>query len=328
MSATAGAEIADGILVSAAGVTIRIGEERFGVLAVYSEVRREFSLQDVSFCQAVANVLASAMQRTRAEAELIENQRRLADAETEDKLQRAERLASLGTLAGGIAHEINNPLNAIWMTAELAKQRLSAGRDVAGLSELLDRIVAECRRSAAITRGVLSFASQDGKLPRTTVNVNATARTLPDLLHRKLERHGTALVLDLGEGLPEIEAHPIEIERVLSNLVQNAAEQGAKRITLETAVADEGSGIRIRVVDDGPGIPPAIIQRIFDPFFSTRRAAGGTGLGLSLVHRFVDNLGGTVSAANRPGGGAVFLVELPGPKAAPAEKPALPRAAS
>ncbi|HUO81864.1 MAG TPA: CheR family methyltransferase [Gammaproteobacteria bacterium] len=324
---TAAVDVPDRMPASAAGVAIRIGEECFGVLAVFSAGQRDFSAQDVSFCQAVANVLASAVQRARGEAELIENQRRLADAETQDKLQRAERLASLGTLAGGIAHEINNPLNAIWMTAELAKQGLSAGRDAARLSELLDRIVAECRRSAAITRGVLSFASRDGKLPGTTVNINATARTLPDLLHRKLERHGAALVLDLDEGLPEIEAHPIEIERILSNLVQNAAEQGAKRITVETAAADEGAGIRIRVMDDGPGIPPAIMQRIFDPFFSTRRAAGGTGLGLSLVHRFVDNLGGMVSAANRPAGGAEFVIDLPGAQAAPAAEPALRRPA-
>ncbi|MGH8496807.1 MAG: chemotaxis protein CheB [Gammaproteobacteria bacterium] len=295
-------------IVSGMSVLVEAEGKPFGVLKVHSCERRKFSQRDVDFLQSMANVLGLAVRRSTSEAQLIE--RRHAHDVTVEKLRRAEQLASLGTLSAGIAHEINNPLNSIWMTAELAKHGAAKHEDEK-LEALLDRIIADCQRCATVTRGVLSFARPGEDLSRTQVDVNRTVNSLTALMDATLAAHSARLEVELGEDLPPVTMNAIELERVLVNLVQNAAEIGASSIRVSTESAVGNSGIVLRVRDNGPGIPEENLNRVFDPFFSTRRAEGGTGLGLSLVHRFVNDLGGTVSVANQPSGGAEFVIELP-----------------
>lgn len=109
---------------------------------------------------------------------------------------------------------------------------------------------------------------------------------------------------------------------MLVNLVQNAVQHGASEVRVSTKKPDGKDRIVVHVRDNGSGIPEDIIDKVFDPFFSTRRSDGGTGLGLSLVHRFVDNLGGTVQVSNQPSGGADFVIELPLRKEMTAPDPA------
>jgi signal transduction histidine kinase len=119
------------------------------------------------------------------------------------------------------------------------------------------------------------------------------------------------LELELARDLPEVKCNPTQIEQVVVNLIRNAFEASSRVASVRLSTERAANGARLTVEDDGPGIAPAQLQKIFDPFYSTRRNKGGTGLGLSIAHRVVTDHGGTIQAFNRPEGGARFVVELP-----------------
>ncbi len=245
------------------------------------------------------------------EQELVNHQetlQQLVDERT-NQLRRSERLASIGTLAAGIAHEINNPLNAILLTAECA---LRYG-DRFDAREAFETIRTEAERCGRITKGVLKF-SKNEKTAKWPACLNEVVQHALELARVYVAAPGLHLAAELADDLPQIVMNVTEIEQVVINLVKNAAEAagGEVNVTLRTSLA--GRFARLQVRDDGPGIPQEAISHIFDPFFSTKRAAGGTGLGLSMCHGIIRGHDGVIRVESKPGEGALFTIDLPLPR--------------
>jgi signal transduction histidine kinase len=290
---------------------------------------------------------------------LIQNQQRLSDniqslndvnralTEARDELVRAEKLASAGQLAAGIAHEIGNPLGAILGYMEVAERRPKIGPDI------LDDMRREARRIDRIVKGLLDYARPRQPAPRP-IEVNEVVRGALELVDAQGHFKEIDVKLQLSEGEITVHADPHQLEQIMVNLLLNAAQavdggdSHAIRVTTQT-VPYEGSGpparrrddppgidyshlrrlqarrdgltpppfssgmniVRIAVADSGPGIPSEIMDRVFDPFFSTKETGQGTGLGLAVSARLIEGMGGTIQVESPEDGGACFSVLLP-----------------
>lgn len=232
--------------------------------------------------------------------------------EMQTKLAQTERLAAVGELAAGVAHEINNPINTVINCAQLVQD----GDDANSNCQI---IIEESTRIADIVRDLLQFARDDRDRPQPTSLPEVVQRTLR-LLGENWKRHGLTLQVDVADHLPLVQARPQQIQQVLLNLLINAkdallqVEGNDRRVRLAAEL--DGSGVAFTVRDNGPGIPVDLGQRIFEPFVTTKRARGGTGLGLSISRSIVEGYGGTIRVDSPPGQGASFRVWLP---QAPAE---------
>jgi len=253
-------------------------------------------------------------EQERLEARIAERTREL---EASQKTLRAqERLAAVGTLAAGVAHQINNPVGAILAAADYAlvaaddpdHERVTAGA--------LREIKAQAIRCGKIIRGILQFSRAE-PTEKWSGDVGDVLRTAVDAT-RGLARDRKASVsleIDRAVGAASVQMSAIELEQVFVNLILNAiqAQPSGARVAVTTRRA--AHVVEIRVEDDGPGIPAADRERIFDPFFTTRLKGGGTGLGLSVAHAIVEDHGGRMElvgpGAGRPDVGACFRVTLP-----------------
>lgn len=281
----------------------------FGILAVFARTPERFGDAERTALEAAAATLAAALQRIRTETRLRDTEQRLALAATEERMHRAERLASLGTLAAGISHEINNPLNSILVNAELGNAELQRGKTPDEVKKRFGAIINDVKRCGAITHNVLQFASPQGDQPREPTPVGEVVSRTAELVGAYLRRSGVRLKTEIPDDLPPVPMNPTSIEQALVNLLQNAAQVGAGEVTVRAHAA--GDEMVITVTDDGPGIGEPDVRRIFHPFYSTSRSGEGTGLGLSLVERIMHDHDGEVEAANVDGGGACFTLRLP-----------------
>ncbi len=226
---------------------------------------------------------------------------------SQTRLWRAERLASVATLAGGIAHEINNPAGSILAAAEFAQLVKDEPEGPQQAETAFKTIIEEAHRCGRIVKSVLAL-TPGWQSDRAIGDLNNVLRDSCDLLIEHANERGARIEWDLGTDLPAILLSPQEIEQLLSNLVRNSVESGADRIVVITRAHQT---VRLTVEDNGPGIPAEIRERIFDPFFTTRRQRGGTGLGLSLVWGIVLDHGGTLHVESASGGGARLVAEFP-----------------
>jgi two-component system, LuxR family, sensor kinase FixL len=223
------------------------------------------------------------------------------------KLAQAERLAAVGELASGIAHEINNPINTIINCAQLIQD----GDDVETNCVVIHE---EGRRIADIVRDLLQFARDDRQRAQPTSIADAVDRTMR-LVGENWKRHGIVVCVDVPPDLPAVQARPQQLQQVLLNLLINAKDAVAagaredRRVWL-TAVP-HGNGVAITVRDNGPGVAPQVAGRIFQPFVTTKRGRGGTGLGLSVSKSIVETYGGTIELVDAARPGAEFRVWLP-----------------
>jgi PAS domain S-box-containing protein len=226
------------------------------------------------------------------------------------QLGRSEKLAVVGSLAAGLAHEIGTPLNVISATAEYLLLD-GEGRS----ADSLRAIVAETERISGLVRELLSFArgARAGKVP---VRLSTAADRALSLLHFTLGKRGVEVCRELPPDLPDVLADPDGLHQVLLNLLMNASSAVAPggRIGLRASAEPPASAgapgaVVFEVHDDGPGVPPELRERIFDPFFTTR--PDGTGLGLAVCARIVSEHGGDLRVGQGPLGGASFVVQLP-----------------
>jgi two-component system NtrC family sensor kinase len=258
---------------------------------------------------------------------------------TQDQLIQSEKMASLGELTAGIAHEIQNPLNfvnnfadvSVELVAELAEERARPTRDRALEAELLtdlkqnlQRITQHGGRAAGIVRGMLEH-SRASTGERQPTDVNALADEYLRLayhgLRAKDKSFNADLKPDLAPGLPLVEAVPGDLGRVLLNLFTNAFYAVQKRQqtgepgyapTLQVVTRHIGDKVQIQVIDNGTGIPAELQEKIFQPFFTTKPTGEGTGLGLSLAHDIItQGHGGTLAVASQAGKGTTFTICLP-----------------
>jgi len=296
-------------MVRGLSVAVSTDGRLWGVLGVHDHRQGKFLAYDTNFLQSVADLLGGVLRRKALEIGHGEAQRRQALAEAEDRVRQAARLASLGTLAAGIAHEVNNPLNSILMNAELGIVSLQNERAREKLPKLLDTIIKEARRGGAITRNVLQFAQADHFTPKGLADLNNLILRARDYVAPVLHDSTVVLEFELEPALPRIELNQIALEQAMVNLINNAAQSGASKVKIRTE--REQHHARVTITDDGRGIPETELQHIFDPFYTTRRAQGGSGLGLSLVHRIIADHDGTVEAQSTQDKGTQFILRLP-----------------
>ena len=227
--------------------------------------------------------------------------------ELKAQVKHADRLATIGQLAAGIAHELNNPLGDILGFAQLASSRTDIPEET---YEDLVKIVKSALYAREVIKKILLFSRQS--LPRETkADLNALIRDWLDFITFRCAKNNIEVVLDLDDTLPQISGDPAQLNQALVNLIINAIHAMADggRLTIKTCCKDDG--ISVVVEDTGTGIPDAILDQIFLPFFTTKEVDQGTGLGLSVVYGIVKEHGGTVSVRTRERQGSAFELFLP-----------------
>ncbi len=251
-------------------------------------------------------------------------EQRLADAkDLQGKLQRqlifADRMASVGTLAAGVAHEINNPLAFVTTNLTLALEELrspdalSTSAQLAELTDMVSDAQAGAERIRKIIRGLKAFSRAEEE-QRTVIDAIPLLELSVNMTFNEI-RHRARLVKDYGE-MPRVEADEARLGQVFINLLINAAQSlpegdtAAHEIRLATSTDPQGRAV-IQVSDTGAGISADVLERIFDPFFTTKPVGVGTGLGLSICHTIVTGMGGEIAVDSKVGSGTTFRVVLP-----------------
>jgi histidine kinase len=242
--------------------------------------------------------------------------------EMEQQLIQASKMATLGEMATGVAHELNQPLSVIKTSSNffMRKVRKDEPIDTKILHTMASKISSSVDRATKIISHMREFGRKSlGS--REEVDVNRVLRNAQDILSRQLELRGIEVVWALQENLPMILAEPSRLEQVIINLLVNARDaiedkvesgkgrRGEDKIYIRTY--SDSKTVRIEVMDTGLGIPEAVMGKVFEPFFTTKRPGKGTGLGLSISYGIVKGFGGTIQASSEKEGGARFVIELP-----------------
>jgi len=293
--------------------------DEIGRLAViFEEMRR--SLRDRLRSTESINVDLEREVRRRTEA-LEQRNAELHDAieklrRAQDNLVRSEKLVSMGRLVAGIAHEINNPVNAVInslgplddMLKQIAAGEASASQLATEAQEILAVVQRGASRTKAIVQALHGYARGDETVQREVSLGRSVDETLGLLVHRL--RH-VKVVKDV-EPAARILGFPGQVDQVLMNLFTNAAQAiGDKGGTISVSVRTKDDRVLLTVADDGPGIPKDVLPRIFDPFFTTKDVGEGSGLGLSIVHGIIDRHGGHIDVESEIGMGTKFLISFP-----------------
>ncbi len=225
----------------------------------------------------------------------------------EEQHRRRERLTTLGNFCAGIAHEINNPLGAALVSVQTAA-RLAPPEAHPRVAECLEVALSSVRRCSAIVKSLLRFCREE-PASKEPIDLSAAVTLAESLTRAYAADQGCRLETSPSAGPLWVEGNQIELEIVLVNLLRNAVEAGATRVTLETR--ESANDAKIAVDDNGRGIREADLERLCDPFFTTRRSRGGAGLGLSIVHSIVEDHGGRLDFLPNSAGGTTASITLP-----------------
>ncbi|MDO9532712.1 MAG: PAS domain S-box protein [Deltaproteobacteria bacterium] len=227
----------------------------------------------------------------------------------EEHLTRTEKLAALGQLAAGVAHEINNPLGGILVYSYLLLEDIAAG---APERTQVEKIVREATRCKEIVQGLLEF-SRHMPSKMMPLSINAILEEAISLVEDHLSFQSIQLIRELDPHLPAVFADKSKLEQVFINLLMNGGEsiQGEGRLSVKTEVAQGGDLALIRFTDTGPGIPEHLLSRLFDPFFTTKEVGKGVGLGLSISYGIIQKHMGRIYVERTGAEGTVFVIELP-----------------
>ena len=242
--------------------------------------------------------------------------------EKETQLIQASKMTTLGQMASGIAHEINQPLNVIQINADYLKKMLKRGARPADddLSAITDDISANVQRATGIIGHMRDFARQSDVVA-TKVNLNAPIEDIFKVLGHQIKSHNVSVHLELDPDLPDILAQHNRLEQVFINLVTNAIDamdekadqsegQAAKKALTIRTYAESGEVVAT-VSDNGIGMRPEVREKIFEPFFTTKAVGKGTGLGVSISYGIVRDYNGTIEIDSAPGEGTTFKVRFP-----------------
>lgn len=312
--------IEDGMLVnegirSTVRLPLMVAGQVVGVLFLDDVAPDRYAQSDLKLLIPLAEQLAIAIEHARLHGELEQRvaERTLALRQTQAQLIQSGKLAAVGTLAAGVAHELNQPLMIIRGYAqELLKDRRIADHEI---REDLQRIEAQTTRMVAIITRLRDF-SRESKGHRRVTDLNQLVRDTLTFLSRQLKTRDITVLQELDPALPSVWTDPLQIEQVLLNLLTNAGDametEGRGVITIRTELAPNNR-VALSVTDTGPGIPADVQPRIFDPFFTTKEVGKGTGLGLSICHGIVEEHGGhlTVESPVVDGRGTRLTMSLP-----------------
>ena len=287
----------EGICVGVSGSLLRNGwGEMMGAVLVVRDLRE--TKRRIAEARAATS---AARAKTR---ELEEANARLRQLQAE--LIQAAKMSSLGRLAAGVAHELNNPLGGILLYADLLLEDIPVDDPRRANVEKIAGQTARCRQ---IVRGLLDFG-RPAKAAPSRLDVNAVLRSALSVLEGQEMFHNLEVVWDLSDSLPHLVGDPIQLQQAFTNIVLNAVDAmaGGGRLTIESQRTPDGQGVLVKISDTGCGIPEEHRERLFEPFFTTKDT--GTGLGLPITYGIVERHNGSIDVRSQVGSGTTFLVTL------------------
>ncbi len=231
-------------------------------------------------------------------------------AQTLEVLRRNERLACIGLLAEGIAHEINNPTGAALLAAETALAIMDSPGASPQVAACLRNIATSMDRCGRIVRTLLRYSREEPS-EKQACSINDVAEQALELARPYAERHGGELRLELDPEAPLAPMNPLEIELVLINLVRNAVEAGGGSVVVSIRTGWTDEGVRVAVSDTGCGMDQEQLAHVFDPLYTTRRQLGGSGLGMSIAYGIIRGHEGRMEVQSKPGMGTTVTIDLP-----------------
>jgi two-component system NtrC family sensor kinase len=304
-------------------VALKDGENILGIIDVESREQNAFSHNDLIATESLAGILTSVITSANQYQKLQETVRQLraielelnarieAQHSAENRLIQAAKLAAVGEMAAGIAHELNNPLTTVTGFSELVLEELPL--DSAYRSDL-EMVSREARRASDVVRRLLDFSRQ-GEHIRIRADLNEVVNDVIALTRHLIQTNSVNLTLQLDDSLPWISIDHNQMKQVLLNLIHNALQAmpqgGDLLVNTHTAQREERNWVIMAVKDSGIGIQPADQGRVFEPFFTTKGDRGGTGLGLSVTYGIVTDHGGAIEISSEPNKGSTFAVWLP-----------------
>jgi len=285
------------------GIPLRASDRVVGVMNVAFQSPHEFDEAELRILGLLADQAAAAIENARLYQDLHQQMTRLREAQA--RLVQSARLAAIGELAAGVAHELNNPLTSVIGFAEILLEEMEA--DSPHRPDV-EKILAEARRAGQIIHDLLDFARQ---LPprRVPTDINEVLRETMALTRTRLERNGIAIQESYSADLPLVAVDASRMKQVFLNLLQNAAQAMPKGGTLQIRTERVGQEVAVTFSDTGVGMPPEVLEHLFEPFFTTK--AGGTGLGLPVSLGIVQEHGGRITVESASGKGSAFTVWLP-----------------
>lgn len=277
--------------VNFSAATIMEGGREIGSVGIFSDLREH--------------------ERMQRELEALRDSERMSREleEAQKQLVQAEKIASLGRMAAGVAHEINNPLAGVLIYADILMKEVKSNEQ---WRTDLEEIINQTLRCKQIVARLLEF-SRKSLDQQVLFDVNESIRQCVKLLQHQTLFHNIEVIQNLETNLPQVLGNPGELEQVFTNLILNAADamEGRGRITIYSEPDPAAQQVLLKFTDTGPGISPEIREKIFEPFFTTKPVGVGTGLGLSVVYGVIHRHGGSIEVESPPGGGAVFTIRLP-----------------
>ena len=228
----------------------------------------------------------------------------------EESIRRNERLAGIGLMGAGIAHEISNPTASALLAAETALEMKDSPDAAEQVAACLRNIVTSMDRCGRIVRSLLRYSRQE-PTEKQACNINDVVTQVIELARPYKTTHGTELRADLDVEVPLVPMNPLEIELVLLNLIRNAAEAGEDNAVVSIQTSTIDGGVRVSVSDNGPGMNEEQLARVFDPLYTTRHQSGGSGVGMSIAKGIVQGHEGRMEVRSRPGKGTTVFVDLP-----------------
>ncbi len=312
-------------------------EDFLGTLSLYINTPHAWSEEEKDFVQAIADQVSVAIRQSKLYWEVAEQKDRLSDAleevqRKESQLIQSEKMASLGQLVAGVAHELNNPISIVYGFLGHVGRRLDALRESLARGEAVDEeifsevedMLSRCKEGALRTKNIVTDLRTFSRLDEAEFKDADLHAGLESTLHLLHHRLGERISVQRHYGdLPLIACYAGQLNQVFMNLLGNGIDAindkgGAGEIHVTTSVTAGPDGeprVRVAVRDTGSGIPADKVKRVFDPFFTTKPVGTGTGLGLSVSHGIVEKHGGTIRVESVPGQGSTFIVELPlGPR--------------
>jgi C4-dicarboxylate-specific signal transduction histidine kinase len=285
----------------------KLGEQRKAMLHILEDSHAS-NLKLGDSRKAMIHIMGD-LRETTQEMERREHELR----DKQEQLVQAGKLATLGELTTGVAHELNNPLNNIGLFVGNVIDRIRVGeQDPHRVVEDLERVVEQVQKATEIITHLRTFG-RAAPVSLETVEVQEVVDRALSLVQEQLRLRQISVTLEFLPESPTVLGNPIQLEQVFINLLTNSRDalEHGERKEIHISCAAREDMVVIVFADSGPGIPPGLEQRIFDPFFTTKEVGSGTGLGLSITYGIVQEHLGTISVESRPGEGASFTIELP-----------------